>query len=87
MKAHAYAGRVGESDALDIWRLLRSASNAGHTAADWPIRSAARDAAVILQDHFATPESGGPRRATPNRTNQARIRALIARVVPNPTRI
>jgi hypothetical protein len=26
-------------------------------------------------------------RATPNRTNQARIRALTAHIVPNPTRI
>jgi hypothetical protein len=87
MKAHAYAGRLSDNDALDIWRLLQSASNAGHTAADWPTRSTARDAAVILHRHFATPSSGGPRRATPNRTNQARIRALIAKVVPNPTRI
>jgi hypothetical protein len=87
MKAHAYAGRLSDNDALDIWRLLQSASNAGHTAADWPTRSTARDAAVILNRHFATPSSGGPRRATPNRTNQARIRALIAQVVPNPTRI
>ncbi len=87
MKAHAYAGRLSDNDALDIWRLLQSASNAGHTSADWPTRSTARDAAVILHRHFATPSSGGPRRATPNRTNQARIRALIAMVVPNPTRI
>lgn len=87
MKAHAYAGRLGDNDALDIWRLLQSASNAGHTAADWPSTSTARDAAVILHRHFAAPGSGGPRRATPNRTNQARIRALIAQVVPNPTRI
>ncbi|NMM24640.1 MAG: hypothetical protein HHJ11_14335 [Phycicoccus sp.] len=87
MKAHAYAGRLGDNDALDIWRLLQSASNAGHTAADWPTRSTARDAAVLLHRHFGAPSSGGPRRATPNRTNQARIRALTAHVVPNPTRI
>ena len=87
MKAHAYAGRLSDNDALNIWRLLQSASNAGNTAADWPTRSTARDAAVILHQHFATPRSGGPRRATPNRTNRARIRALIAQVVPNPTRI
>jgi|GEM_PF-889577 len=87
MKAHAYAGRASDNDALDIWRLLQSASNAGHTAADWPTRSTARDAAVILHRHFAKPSSAGPRRATPNRTNQARIRALIAQVVPNPTRV
>lgn len=87
MKAHAYAGRLSDNDALDIWRLLQSANNAGHTAADWPTRSTARDAAVILHRHFAKPSSRGPRQATPNRTNQARIRALIAQVVPNPTRV
>ena len=87
MKAHAYAGRLGDNDALDIWRLLHSAENAGHTAADWPTGSTARDAAVLLHRHFGAPSSGGPRRATPNRTNQARIRALVAHVVPNPTRV
>ena len=87
MKAHAYAGRLGDNDALDIWRLLQSAGNAGHTAADWPRGSTARDAAVLLHRHFGAPSSGGPRRATPNRTNQARIRALVAHIVPNPTRI
>jgi len=87
MKAHAYAGRLSDNDALDIWRLLQSASNAGYTAADWPTGSTARDAAVLLHRHFAAPSSSGPRRATPNRTNQARIRALIVEVVPNPTPI
>ena len=86
MKAHAYAGRLGDNDALDIWRLLQSAGNAGHTAADWPTGSTARDAAVLLHQHFGAPSSGGSRRATPNRTNQARIRVLVAHIVPNPTR-
>jgi len=86
MKAHAYAGRLSDNDALDIWRRLQSADNAGRTAADWPTGSTARAAAVLLHRHFGAPSSGGPRRATPNRTNQARIRALTAYVVPNPTR-
>jgi hypothetical protein len=86
MKAHAYAGRLGDNDALDIWRLLQSAANAGHVAGDWPRGSTARDAAVLLHRHFGAPSSGGPRRATPNRTNQARIRALVANIIPNPTR-
>ena len=87
MKAHAYAGRLGDNDALDIWRLLQSAANAGHIAADWPTGSTARDAAVLLRRHFGAPSSGGSRLATPNRTNQARIRALVAHIVPNPTRV
>jgi hypothetical protein len=86
MKAHAYAGRLGDSDALDIWRLLQSAGNAGHTAADWPTGGTARDAAMLLHRHFGAPSSGGSGRATPNRTSQARIRALVAHIVPNPTR-
>jgi hypothetical protein len=60
MKAHAYAGRLSDNDALDIWRLLQSAVNAGHTAADWPTGSTARDAATLLHRHFGAPNSGGP---------------------------
>jgi hypothetical protein len=86
MNAHAYAGRLASNDALDIWRLLQAASNSGHTSADWPAGSAARDAAVILHRHFATLSGGGHRAATADRMNQARIRALTAAVVPNPTR-
>ena len=85
MKAYAYVGRLADDDALDIWRLLQAARNSGHSAADWPAGSTARDAAVILHRHFASPRGGGHRRATPNRMNQARIRALTAAVVPNPT--
>jgi hypothetical protein len=84
MKAHAYAGRLGDNDALDIWRLLQAASNSGHTAADWPTGSTARDAAVILHRHFAVPSGSGHRRATSDRGNQARIRALVVAVVPHP---
>jgi hypothetical protein len=85
MKAHAYAGRLGDNEALDIWRLLQSAANAGHIAADWPTGSTARAAAMLLHRHFGAPNSGGSRLATPNRTNQARIRALVAHIVqPHP---
>jgi hypothetical protein len=42
MKAHAYAGRLGDNDALDIWRLLQSVDNAGHAADDWPWEHRAR---------------------------------------------
>jgi len=87
MNARAYAGRLGDNDALDIWRLLQSAGNAGHTAADWPTGSTARYAAALLHRHFGAPSSGGPCRATSNRTNQARIRVLTAHIVQNPTRI
>jgi len=87
MKAHAYAGRLCDNDALDTWWLLQSADNAGHITADWPTGSTARDAVVLPHRHFGAPSSGGPRRATPNRTNQARIRALTAHIVPKPTHI
>ncbi len=84
MKAHAYARRLGGNDALDIWRLFQAASNSGHAAADWPTGSTARDAVVILHRHFAVPSGSGHRRATPDRGNQARIRALVVAVVPDP---
>ena len=86
MKAHAYAGRLADNDALDIWRLLQAASTSGHAAPDWPTGSTARDAAAILHRHFAVPSGSGHRRATSDRGNQARIRALIVAVVPYPSR-
>ena len=74
MKAHAYAGRLSDNDALDIWRLLQSASNAGDTAADWPTRSTARDAAVILHStspHQEAADHVGPHRTAPTRRGSA----------------
>jgi hypothetical protein len=72
-------------DVLAPSYLGRMMSNQTH--GDLVVDETARDAAVHLHRHFGAPSSGGPRRATPNRTNQARIRALVARIVPNPSRM
>ena len=85
LKAYAYRGRWSHRDALDIWRLLEAASQAGHRAADWPPGLGARDAAQILHEFFAAPAATGPKAATRDPSAQARIRALVHQVVPPPT--
>jgi hypothetical protein len=84
LKAYTYSGRQQPRDALDIWRLLEAASAAGTLAADWPPDEAAVDAARILHGQFGRPMARGPSDATRSRSHQTRIRALVARVVPQP---
>lgn len=84
LKAYAYRGRWSDRDASDIWRLLEAASNAGLSWSDWPQGLGGRDAAQILYAFFAPPEAVGPKRATSDSGAQARIRALVRRVVPPP---
>lgn len=81
MKAYAYRWRLADRDALDIWRLLETANHAGLTG--WPNGVTGREAAAILHQHF-TSAAGGVTQATPDRTAQARIRALVTRLVPKP---
>lgn len=85
LKAYAYRGRWSHRDALDIWRLLEAASNAGHRAGDWPSGLGGRDASQILDEFFAGPAATGPKTATSDPTAQARIRVLVRQVVPPPT--
>lgn len=85
LKAYAYRGRWSHRDALDIWRLLEAASNAGHRTGDWPTGLGGRDAAQILHEFFARPSARGPKLATGDPAAQARLRALVRQVVPMPT--
>ena len=82
LKAYAYAGRFSARDATDIWRLLEAANRAGYTASAWPRGSGGRDAAHALRQFFGQPSSRGPRAISPDRGVQARVRALVQRVVP-----
>jgi hypothetical protein len=82
MKALAYQGRYSDRDAVDIWRLLEAAYAAGVTADAWPSRPGnAADAAAVLRRHFGTPAAGGVRKVSANRADQARVRALVGRIV------
>ncbi|NTW42365.1 MAG: hypothetical protein HGA44_21240 [Cellulomonadaceae bacterium] len=80
MKALAYKGRFAKSDAIDIHRLLETANLVGRTVGDWPSRTDARDASVVLHDWFGT--SRPPRHLTG--AAAARTRLLVKRVVPLP---
>lgn len=82
LKAYAFRGRYADRDALDIWRLLEAARAAGVTIESWPKSASGRDAASILHRHFGQAGGGGLKGATVNRANQARIRALLASIVP-----
>jgi hypothetical protein len=73
--------RTQGARALVIAVLARRQAHRGRL----PTGSTDPDAAVLLHRHFAAPSSDGPRRATPRRANQPRIRARTAHVVPNPT--
>jgi len=55
LKAYAYRGRWSHRDALDIWRLLEAASNAGHRTGDWPTGLGGRDAAQFLHMDLQMP--------------------------------
>lgn len=77
LKAHAYRGRLEEKDAVDIWRLLVAAQAAGHGRDDWPNGLEGRDGGAYLKSYFGDAGSQGPKKASPDRGTQARIRALV----------
>lgn len=82
LKAYAYLGRMHPRDALDIWRLMEAAHAAGLTRQQWPSGPTTDRAADILRQHFASPAGGGARSATKLRSQQLRIRALAAQLIP-----
>lgn len=82
LKAYAYRGRLATKDAVDIWRLLEAARAAGLVRDDWPKGVEARDAARCLTSFFGAPGSRGAARATADRAQQARIRALVNTLIP-----
>jgi hypothetical protein len=77
MKALAYRGRFADRDAIDVHRLLEAARVAGRTAADWPRRIEARDAAHALHQFF-----GSARAARSAAATAARVRLLVSSLVP-----
>lgn len=81
LKAYAYRGRMSDRDALDVWRLLEVAREAGTTPADWSGQGARRDAQQQIIRSFGRAGAPGTTRATSSRAEQARIRALVAAVV------
>jgi hypothetical protein len=80
LKAYAYAGRLTERDAVDLWRLLEAA----YTAANWPTGPTATEAAAVLRQHFGRPGAPGLARAGDSMRDRTRITALVAHVVGQP---
>jgi hypothetical protein len=85
MKAHAYRERFLPRDALDIWRLLEAAHAAGVVAEKWAPQGARLDASRLLYRYFAETDMLGPRAATRDAKQQARIRSLLRAVVAPPS--
>jgi hypothetical protein len=81
LKALAFAARLEKRDALDVWRMLEVINVDGVTAAIWPDRATPRQAAELLRHDFLPANGKGVRAATDLAVQQARIRALVARVV------
>lgn len=84
LKAYAYAGRLTERDAVDLWRLLEAAYAAGITAATWPTGPTATEAAAVLRQHFGRPGASGLARVGDSMRDRTRITALVAHVVGPP---
>lgn len=81
LKALAFAARVEKRDAVDVWRMLEVVNADGVTAADWPDRATPRAAAEQLRRSFLPANGIGVRAASTVPSQQARIRALVARLV------
>jgi len=86
LKSSAYRGRFADRDALDVWRLLEAAHSAGIRSEEWPGGTEGRDGALSLRTHFGDASSAGPKKATREKASQARIRALVNTLVPDPRR-
>lgn len=81
LKVLAFAARLEQRDAIDVWRMLEVVSADGVTATTWPDRATPRQAAERLRTDFLPARGKGVRLATDQSGQQARIRALVARVV------
>jgi len=86
MKIHAYGERRQGRDALDVWRLLETAYSAGVRSAGWNPRGGGvrLDASRLVYQHFIDVSAPGPRAATQDTQQQARIRTLARAVVSEP---
>jgi hypothetical protein len=86
MKAHAYAGRLGDNDALDIWRLLQSADNAGHARTTGLLGAPRATPQYFCTDtpaHQAADLVGQPQ-AAPTRRGSAHWSPTSSRTPPAP---
>lgn len=81
LKVAAFRSRHSSRDAIDVWRLLETLNADGVTADVWPRTSTPRGAAEILRRDFLPSNGPGTHAATQIPQQQARVRALVSRVV------
>lgn len=81
LKAIGWSSRLAAKDAVDVWRLLRAHKKRITEPIVWRDSGVHRDAAAILRADFARPTGSGLRAATPDRAEQAEIRALTLAVL------
>jgi hypothetical protein len=81
LKAVGWSARLAVKDAVDVWRLLRAHRQRIPEPIPWRDSGVQGDAVTILRRDFAQPAGGGVRAASPQRADQAEIRALTLTVL------
>ncbi|MBM6403300.1 hypothetical protein JQN72_03445 [Phycicoccus sp. CSK15P-2] len=82
LKAHAFAGRKTQRDAIDIWRLAEAAREAGYGPTAWLAGATTRDTHRLLRQHFTTPTGAGINALRMTTGDAARVRLLVTRLLP-----
>jgi len=76
VKTLGWAGRLAPKDALDVWRLLRAFRARLPQPPPWAATGVQGNTVKVLRADFLPVNGGGVRAATPERVEQAEIRAL-----------
>jgi hypothetical protein len=81
LKALSWSDRLAAKDAVDVWRLLRAHRQRIPRPIAWRESGVQGDVVAILRRDFARPAGAGVRAASPERADQAEIRALTLAVL------
>lgn len=81
IKALAYRGRYADKDAVDLWRLMNAAYEAGLRSEAWPAGATGRAAAEVLKRFFGRRGATGLKQASSRREDHARMQAMIRTIV------
>ena len=81
LKVLGWADRRAGKDAVDVWRLLRAHVRRIPGPTAWRDSGVQGDAVAILREDFSRPAGAGAHAASPDRAEQAEIRALTLAVL------
>lgn len=81
LKVLGWSDRLAAKDAVDVWRLLRAHRQRRPEPSAWRESGVQGDAVAVLRRDFARPVGAGMRAASPERADQAEIRALTLTVL------